>query len=495
MDVRRLALAGALVTAAVYAPSLAGDWVWDDWYQIADPTPFRDPWRLVTMDVWGALNDTPSDLYRPLPLLSHVPGQVLSPGPFVERLLSLLLHLGNAALVAFIARRVGASALAAWAASLLFALHPIASETVAWASARHDLLATTCLLGGWALVLDRRDLAAGVVLGLAPFCKESFLLTPLATGVFLLGVGRPARKALTGSVVGVAAYLGIRAALDLPLSAGRTDDLLGAFGAVGLRFAELLAVPTSPDAFAAFTSRPALGVAFALGGLVLVVLARGRAAVAVVAAPALLVAASASAAAFNGFLADRYYYVLWAGTAVAVGVLATATDPDREKRAVVAVALVAALLAPFTALRAMDWTSNAALYSSSLERDPSNPHAAWRAARDLHTRADDCAAAIPLYRVGIDADPRAGNNLQACLMNQADWEGAAAMGPDLMARDPANPTPAFNTAWSYAALGRFEEAKAVAQECLRRAPDHAKARDLVGRLDRKLSEQGGEVAP
>ncbi len=494
MQARRWAIVGALVTVAVYAPSLGGDWVWDDVYQIADPTPFHDPWRLVTMDVWGALNDAPSDLYRPLALLSHVPGQVLAPGPLVERLLSLLLHLLHAGLVIVIARGVGASSRAAGAAALLFALHPVATEAVAWASARHDLLATTCLLGGWALIAKRRDAAAGLVLALAPFCKEPFLLTPVATGVFLLGVGRLAPRALGGSIAGVLAYLGVRSALDLPLPRGGSEELAGALGATGLRFAELLVDPRAADAFPLFTSRPVAGFAFLGLGAACLVAARGRPAIAAVAGTALLVAPGAAAAAQNGFLADRYYYVLWGGTAVAVALAATRLERSRA-RVPSYVAAVALLLAPFTALRAAEWTSNRALYTASLARTPDNPHAAFHVAHDLHVRANDCASAIPLYRLGIRADPRAGNNLQACLMNQADWSAAAALGPELVARDPANPTPAFNTAWSLAALGRFEEADAMARECLRRAPDHAKAKDLVARLAKKRSEQAGEVAP
>jgi tetratricopeptide (TPR) repeat protein len=480
---RGLAAAVLVATAVAYLPSLGGGWVWDDVLQIADPAPFHAPWRLLSMDVWGALNDAPSDLYRPLALLSHVPGQVLWPGPLSERLVSLALHLLNVGLVAAIGCGLGASKRAAWVAAALFGLHPAASETVAWVSARHDLLATTCVLGGWALLTARRDAAAGALLALAPFCKEPFLLTPLATGILVVGLGRRAHKAIGGSVAGVVVYLGVRAALglSLPSSGLSPGELVAAMGATGLRFVALL-VPTSADAFPLYAGAPIAGVVFLALGLGGVLGSRGRGGLAVVIGAAILVAPGVSASAQNGFLADRYYYVLLAALG-AGGAQALASAERRwGGRAIVAALLLSAALGPFTFSRASDWVSNEALYGSSLARTPDNPHAAFHVAHDLHVRAGDCEAAIPLYRLGISADPRAGNNLQACLIEQADWSAAAAIGASLLAADPRSPTPAYNTAWSLAALRRFPEAERLARECLRRDPEHVKAMVLLGRL-------------
>ncbi len=69
-----------VVTVLLYAPSLPGGWVWDD-FQIIDKNPaITDPIALVTHDMWGPSgHSSPTSVpyYRPLAMLSHVPGQAL----------------------------------------------------------------------------------------------------------------------------------------------------------------------------------------------------------------------------------------------------------------------------------------------------------------------------------------------------------------------------------------------------------------------------------
>ena len=99
------------LVAAVYLPSLGGDWVWDDVYQLRDNPAITQPWVLLTHDVWGPTgfadaHNTP--VYRPLAMASHSLGQMLWRGPLVERLASLALHLGIVVLLAALAMTLGA---------------------------------------------------------------------------------------------------------------------------------------------------------------------------------------------------------------------------------------------------------------------------------------------------------------------------------------------------------------------------------------------------
>ena len=114
---RWLPLAVLALVAAAYLPSLGGDWVWDDVYQLRDNPAITRPVLLATRDVWGPTgfadaHNTP--VYRPLAMLSYAPGQTLLPGPAVERVLSLALHLGAVALVAWLALALGEGPRAAW---------------------------------------------------------------------------------------------------------------------------------------------------------------------------------------------------------------------------------------------------------------------------------------------------------------------------------------------------------------------------------------------
>ena len=95
---------------------------------------------------------------------------------------SVLLHAINALLVLMVLRTLLRGAVVpAAAGALLFALHPITSESVAWLSSQGDLLAMTFLLAAL-LVLEKRGAvrtAAGAVLfALAAFSKESALVLP-----------------------------------------------------------------------------------------------------------------------------------------------------------------------------------------------------------------------------------------------------------------------------------------------------------------------------
>ena len=138
----------------------------------------------------------------------------------VERVLSLALHLLAVALVALAARAANARRVPAWLGAGLLGLHPGASEAVAWISARHDLVASLLLLGGWTALLRRRDVLAGVLLGLAPFAKEPYLLASLTALVWMWGARRFSLATLALSLAGVALYLGVRVAMEQPAAPG-----------------------------------------------------------------------------------------------------------------------------------------------------------------------------------------------------------------------------------------------------------------------------------
>lgn len=117
----------------------------------------RDP-RLRVLD-WTSLAQIfcrgywwpsfPSDLYRPLTTLSYALNYSLlreTAHPIGYHVVNLVLHWGNAVLLLFLLRRFGGSTSMAMVGALVFALHPVAVESVTNIVGRADLLVTGCIL-------------------------------------------------------------------------------------------------------------------------------------------------------------------------------------------------------------------------------------------------------------------------------------------------------------------------------------------------------------
>jgi len=80
-------------------------------------------------------------MYNPLTILSFaLEYYFFGPDPFIYHLVNLLLHLGVVVLIFLFALQIGISVVAAGLAALLFAIHPMHVESVAWVSERKDVL-------------------------------------------------------------------------------------------------------------------------------------------------------------------------------------------------------------------------------------------------------------------------------------------------------------------------------------------------------------------
>lgn len=480
------------LVAAVFVPSLGGGWVWDDHLIVAGNPALDSVVDTVTSDVFGPATGTPSDAWRPLAMLSHVPGRAIGWGPTGERLLSLALHLLSVTALALAGRHLGARPLVAWLAALFFGLHPATAELVAWISGRHDLLALLCLLAGTAAWTGGRPWPAALLLALAPWCKETMLVVPGVVVLWSLG-DRRLHPAWLLPPASVAAFVAARHALDLPIPSTALDvGLLAPLGGALARFTSLLLLPAGADALPLLHPSSLLGGLVLLAGLGLLVGAWGRRPLAAIAALLLPVLPAAVAMMHSGLASDRYVVPAIAALALGLGLAAerllARASPARTRLAGLIAALLLLGLALLQGGRALDWTSDAALFGHSLARDPGNAHAAFHVAHDLHTRQDDCDAAVPLYRQGLAADPRAGTNLLACLVALERYDDALAEGPAI-ARATPSPAPAASLARAASLAGQLPLAQQWAQEAVARDADNARNQLLLG----KLLAQGGQL--
>ena len=475
------------LTAAVYLGSLGGSWIWDDVYQLRDNPAITQPLVLATTDVWGPTgfaDERNTPVYRPLAMLSHVPGQTLLGGPGVERWLSLALHLAAVLLVAAIALSLGLGPRAAWFGAACFGLHPAATEAVAWISARSDLLGVVLVAGGMAALGRGRPWLAGALMALAPFCKEPFVLAPLSLGIWMLGLGRRDVSAMLLSLLGVVAYFAARHVFGIVTpGAGPAGDpiaLLGAIGAVAERGLLLLLDPAAPDALPPFVASRVGGVLALLVGLPALLLVPGRPWLAALMAPLPLLALTAPAALGNGLVSDRYFQTALLGVAVAAACGYAALEARRSWAPLLFA--IPLLWAPFTSLRALQWMDNETLFRAAVVRHPDSAEAIFHLAHALHVEGDGCAAALPLYNRAAMESTRAGNNLQACLFEEGRLQQAAEIGPELAERDPHNATPAVNTARALSLLGDQQGAERWAREAIRRDPRRTSGWVLLGNV-------------
>ncbi len=180
------ALAAAAVAAVCYLNTLHNGFVSDD-HQLIFEHPYvksvGDWARIFTVGHYAG-----SGGYRPFTTLSFALNYSVGDShPFGFHLTNLLLHALNCALVFLIAQRLLRSATSALAIALIFAVHPIHSEAVAWISGRAELLATSLLLVAWLCHFETRrsDASSCFQIGsLAAFfaallAKENALVFPL----------------------------------------------------------------------------------------------------------------------------------------------------------------------------------------------------------------------------------------------------------------------------------------------------------------------------
>ncbi|HQQ01153.1 MAG TPA: hypothetical protein PLY86_22070 [bacterium] len=206
-----------LACVAAYANSLNGEFVYDDVTLTVSENPFLNGlvgWREVL--TWD----------RPVREFTYwLDHRIWGNRPFGYHLQNLFWHILNTLLLWRILRDLGVERWKACLAPLLFAIHPVNTEAVAWISGRKELLCLSFeLCAVWSFL---RFLRAGVwchgyavatILALFPalFSKQVAVVLPLQIGMiaWVLG-GRH-----TVSQKRVAALLGVLLVVTLLLSVG-----------------------------------------------------------------------------------------------------------------------------------------------------------------------------------------------------------------------------------------------------------------------------------
>ena len=216
---RGAAVIVAAAVAVVFARSLANGFTYDEPLVIVKAQNFlksTDFGALVTREYFSA---TLEGTWRPFCTLTYMLDALVAFTPAVFKADSLLWHAASAILVMALARRLLPERRRRYAlvAGLVFALHPVTTETVDNASFREDSLVTFWTLATILLELSGRGGLALAAFALGLLSKESAIVAPvLLAGIRLWGPAELRRRVpaiareLAPLLVVLATYLAIR---------------------------------------------------------------------------------------------------------------------------------------------------------------------------------------------------------------------------------------------------------------------------------------------
>jgi protein O-mannosyl-transferase len=509
-------LAPAIVVVAVLAvfwPALGNQFVnWDDDMNVTENPRFRG---LSPAHLRWMFTTVHGGHYQPLSWLSLAfDYRGWGMNPFGYHLTSVLLHAANALLLYFLIRallgrrsahQLGAAALAG---ALFFGLHPLRVESVAWVTARRDVLSGLFFLGTVLAYLRMADAQGGrqlVWLGISLVCFACSLLSkawgvPLPAVLLALDVYPlrrfarvPVRALLEKLAYGALAVAAAAMAVSMrdEMVAARTLEQHGvveriAQAAYGLCFylwKTVLPVGLSPlyplpPALDPFEPRFVACAAIVLAVTIALVALRRRS------VPVLVAWLSYAILLFPllgvlqlgpQLVADRYTYLACMPWAVLLGAAVTRVP---VARAVPAVALIAVTLGTLTARQVRVWHDSDALWEQALRVDPGN-WVAYTNRAVLRERRGDGRGAIDDYTEALRHHagyPLAWANRGTLRQELGDLPGAI---DDLTMATRLSPTDWRswnNRGWARQLAGDLPGAVADYREALRVAPA-----DLPGR--------------
>jgi Flp pilus assembly protein TadD len=527
---RALPLLAAVAAALAFLPSLAGEWLsWDDYTNFVENPGYRG---LGTAQLKWMFTATLMGHYIPLTWLTlgfnYAVGGM---SPWGYHALNIAIHALSTAVFYLVARRLLLAArpatpavpvaLGALAAALVFGLHPLRAESVAWVTERRDVLSGLFYLLT-VLAYLRGAQGGGPVTGrwrwlslaayVAAMLSKSMVMTLPASLLLLdvyplrrwraLGPRAVLREKLPWLAVAV---LGA----GISLLAVRRGAQITGYSLYGpesrialvfysfwfypwkwlapLRLSPLYELPDQVRLLDARFLLPALTV-IAVTALLLALARRWPAGLAAWAHSA-IVLVPISGVVHAGFqLAhDRYSYLsgfgfcLLAGAAVAA--VAQLADARRISRPVAAVAATAGLLAvaglgAATWQQTQIWRSGETLWSAGIDADPECTICWNNLGYTLMVKGDH-RGAEPFLRKAIALRPhraRTWNNLGSVLAATGRMEEAAVAFEHAVARGPSLADAVGNLGAAYARLGRYDEAVAQLRRALELDPTLRDAR-------------------
>ncbi|MGA9770857.1 MAG: tetratricopeptide repeat protein [Blastocatellia bacterium] len=527
-----------LLTFMAYFSTLGYDFVYDDQGQIVQ-NGFIRSWssapQYFTKHVWSHVHpDQAGNYYRPVFLLWLLVNRTLfGLSPFLWHFAVIAVHLLVTLLVYLLARRLVKDELTANMAALIFGLHPVHIEGVAWISGVTEPLLALFLISAFLFYMDWRDgkedasgdgkiafykkptirLAASLFLyTLAMLEKETALILPMAVCGYEWiknsgssqdqGFTSRARQSLRRAIPFIAisvVYLVVRTivlkGLGHTLSPLPLSTVVLTCPAVLWFYTRQLIWPARLSAFQdlEYVTSPGLvnfilpaagviAVGFGLWMFARKSEARERYALLIASLwlvlpilPVLNISVFGEGEAVH----DRYLYLPSIGFAIIVAVALRRLDFGRAKLfgrpvAHVAAAILIALAFSFITLsQHVHWATDLALFQHGLAYVPHSRIAKTGLANE-YSKRDQYDDAITLYKEVIERNPTywvAPNNLGCTYMKMGDFKNAEIYLVRGIEIRPTEPRQYLNLSVTLQAQARLDEAERAIRQAIDLQPD------------------------
>lgn len=209
----RLLLITVLVLA-VYGNTLNHGFVWDDINIIVDHPLLDSIQNIPKLFISEDVADVPTGYYRPITYVSFALERAIwGLNPLGFNITNLILHLIAVLLFNRLIAAIFKNENLALLAALLFALHPVAGETINFhAGGRNTLLCACFTLLAFLFHTGNRQIPAVASFTLAIFSKEFALLAPLLFVLFdrYIATDKKPWQRYLPYAVAIACYLGLR---------------------------------------------------------------------------------------------------------------------------------------------------------------------------------------------------------------------------------------------------------------------------------------------
>ena len=515
------------VTAVCLAPMLRNEFVnWDDEYYVINNPLLRGP------DIKGIFSEQVLGNYHPLTILSYSFNYAISKlDPFSYLLVNYLFHLANTLLVFYFIWNIsGNNKFIAAFVALVFGIHPMHVESVAWVAERKDVLYTffflLSLLQYWKFLQTNKEKhfwICFILFVLSLLSKPAAIVLPLVLLLLDYWKGRPiTTKVITEKIIFFVLSLGMGIAtikIQSPSAmAGLnvfsiTDRLFFACYSLMTYFLRFF-VPYPMSALHPFplTNKPGWQIlvspVFVVALLTAFWFLRKNKIVVfgllfyVVNLLLVLQVVSIGLA----IVSERYTYVPYIGLAFMFAMLVSKSKVIPPKLSIAVAGLFLLIMGVMSFQRTKVWRNSGTLWSDALKTYPRTPYARTNRANylsKLALRPDKKAVADSIYKVAFEDCAIAlevrGNHAPAfeyrglMYLDRQQFKEALADANQLITLKPDYRIGYDMRATCYYRLNQPEKALADYNKCIQIKPDDHRSYNNIGTLYMNVFQKYNEA--